>query len=291
MFDDLIERGLVKEKYDPATGLAIYKYTKKVFYDNLWHLDSRLLQARGLVLHKPTGKIVARPFDKVFNHNENGATAGFYQKVVATRKVNGFMASVSIFNGEPLVSTTGSLDSPFVDMAKEVIPVGTTKYHPSYTYIYEVVHPNDPHIIDEKPGAYIIGMRHNDTGELVDDRALHNRVPNVAAPSFYIMNFGDIVRMTQHVKHEGFVVRDYKTRQVICKIKSPYYLTKKFLMRMTPSKVALMWDNPRQLHTTIDEEFYGVVEEIKGRHTKEEWLGMDDQGRKAVLDGFFRVDP
>lgn len=43
---DLIERKLVTKKtYTNGIykGLSVLKYPKKVFYDNLWHLNDRLL--------------------------------------------------------------------------------------------------------------------------------------------------------------------------------------------------------------------------------------------------------
>lgn len=51
--DDLVEKGLVTKKtYNKGLykGLSVYKYTRKVFFDNLWGEDSRLLDCRGIVI-------------------------------------------------------------------------------------------------------------------------------------------------------------------------------------------------------------------------------------------------
>ena len=72
--DDLVEQGLVKKKtYTKGKykGLSVLKYSRKVFFDNLWHLDDRLLECRGTVVDE-ADNIIVLPFKKVFNFGENG---------------------------------------------------------------------------------------------------------------------------------------------------------------------------------------------------------------------------
>ena len=111
-FDDLVQKNLVTKK-TYVNGLSIYKYTRKVFFDNLWHLDDRLLDARGLVLDA-NNKVV---FSKVFNYKENGVTVDLEKEIIAVRKVNGFMTAMTLHKGELLFSSTGSLDSNYVKLS------------------------------------------------------------------------------------------------------------------------------------------------------------------------------
>lgn len=69
-FDDLLKDGLVVQKHYP-NGLKLTKYHNKVFYKNLWNLDPRLLEARGIITDQDDN-IIVWPFTKVFNHHENG---------------------------------------------------------------------------------------------------------------------------------------------------------------------------------------------------------------------------
>lgn len=119
MFEELVQKGLVKKK-TYANGLSVFKYSRKVFYDQLWNTDPLLLEARGIVLDDDGNKVVW-PFTKVFNYGENGAGELLEAStpVVAPRKVNGFMAACRYWNGELIVSTTGSLDSDFAVLARE----------------------------------------------------------------------------------------------------------------------------------------------------------------------------
>ena len=71
--EGLVEQGLVKKKtYKDGefSGLSVLKYSRKVFYDNLWNKDKRLLDCRGMVVDSDDN-IVVWPFTKVFNLYEN----------------------------------------------------------------------------------------------------------------------------------------------------------------------------------------------------------------------------
>ena len=99
-------------------ALQVVKYKNRVFYDNLWNPE--LTRMRGLVVDEHWNVIV-RPFDKIFNHGEKFAPKwGHGEPVIAVRKINGFMACLTKDEDYGyVVSTTGSLDSPFVQMAEE----------------------------------------------------------------------------------------------------------------------------------------------------------------------------
>lgn len=87
----LVDQKLVTSKVDER-GYQIFKYHRKVFYKNLWHLDGALLEARGIVFDK-NNKIIQRPFLKIFNLGENGHDLYGNQYYVVSEKVNGFMGA------------------------------------------------------------------------------------------------------------------------------------------------------------------------------------------------------
>ena len=54
-----------------------------------------------------------------------------------------------------IVSTTGTLDSNYVEMAKELLSITeNNRLKGNYTLVYEIYHPEDPHIIQEELGVY-----------------------------------------------------------------------------------------------------------------------------------------
>ena len=121
--DDLVAKKLVTKKTyteGPFAGLSVLKYKNNVFWDNLWHTDPRLLECRGMVVDSEDNVIIL-PFTKIFNRFENGKDLPMDKQICVPRKVNGFMAAAGAYNGDWIVSTTGTPDSDFAHMAKERI--------------------------------------------------------------------------------------------------------------------------------------------------------------------------
>jgi hypothetical protein len=283
-FQDLIDKGLVKQKRS-AHGLRVLKYARKVFYDNLWHLDSRLLEARGLVLDDDDNVIV-RPFTKVFNYGENGTTIERDTLCTVVRKVNGFLGCVTKTEKYgTLYSTTGSLDSDFAQLVAK--HVDDSKIMQGFTYLFEICDASDPHIVEEQEGAYLIGCRCVESGICVTEHGLDilAREAGWHRPMWRKQRFSDIVLESKVVKHEGFMV--YGDCGTALKIKSPHYLGKKFLMRMGDGKVDQLFENPQAFRQTIDEEFYAICDKIVELFEKEQWKAMSDQERRVFVEEYF----
>lgn len=266
------------------------KYSRKVFYDALWNESDELLEARGHV-EDANGNTVIRPFTKIFNHGENNTDIDIDEMVLAVNKINGFMAAATYVPsvGEVVVSTTGSLDSPFVTFAEKYINAQVKEWiREAYlrsgkpcTYMFEICHPEDPHIVKEDEGAYLIGARYVD-----DDSSYFSSVDGdhelsldliagemgVRRPSWNTLRFGTVVEWAKQCKHEGYVVYGQESRAAL-KIKSPYYLILKLIAR---KKDVMSLDKKR-----CDEEYYPLIEHI---HSVEETFNaLDEQGRLEYM--------
>ena len=268
-------------------GLFVKKYTKRVFYDNLWNQNEELLESRGHV-ETADGKIVIKPFTKIFNHHENGTNIDRDEQCVAIRKVNGFMACATYVAevDDVVISTTGSLHSDFVKMAEEHLASVKSwiKLNGSMltTYMFEIVDPRDPHIIQEEPGAYLIGCRF-----VANDRPYFSDVLNeslldslaekmgVKRPMWSVCRFSSIVEVAKHAKHEGFVVYGQISRTAL-KIKTPYYLALKAAARKK--------DIMRLNKQNVDEEFYELIDHL--RSIESEFNAMDEQARLDYMRQF-----
>ena len=241
--------------------LQVVKYKNKVFYKDLW--TPELCKMRGLVVDSKWNVIV-RPFDKIFNRGELLAPRWDHgEPVIAVRKINGFMAALTKDEDYGhIVSTTGSLDSPFVAIAEKYLnPIKEHGLINGVTYIFEIVDPEDPHIIKETPGAYLIGAR-----TVCSKMQLHECDLDVIARGFKVMRpewkqcyFGEILDERKKVEHEGWVCYNY-AYETACKIKSSYYLTKKLFMRINGAKLTPKWF--KQNRENIDEEFYPLFDAI-----------------------------
>ena len=288
---------LVQRKATSNLDLFVLKYTKKVFYDNLW--TKELLECRGTIVDKDYN-VVSRPFTKVFNYLENGTTIEPDTECLVSRKVNGFMAAVTLYNGQILISTTGSIDSEFVGIARKHLEPFLDKIHTmiepmeyegygTQTFIFEIVDKDDPHIVEEQEGAYLIGYRFNSwralcnaTESYLDRLATHL---GCKRPKWKITKFSDVLKEVKTVKHEGFMVYgDYGTT---LKLKSPFYLSKKALMRMGSNQIDKMFDKPEEFKKRLDEEFYDIFKYIISSFTKEHWASLTEQERRKIIEGYF----
>jgi hypothetical protein len=208
-------------------------------------------------------------------------------EVTAFRKVNGFMVSVTWHAGDVLVSTTGSTDSDYVRMAKEMMLSHMTWADwqlafnradmDNLTVMFECVHPNDPHIVPEQPGMYVLGYRDNVWGSKVGHhRSILEGMAvgfNCHVPEHHKVSLGELKTMARACQHEGFVA--YTGDGVSFKIKSPYYLTNKWVAR-NPRTDKLMREDFKQ---QIDEEYYPLLSAI--RENIESYTAMDEQARLA----------
>ena len=279
--------GLVNMK-ECGNDIFVLKYKKKVFYDNLW--NDYIAECRGTIVDKDFN-LVTYPFTKIYNYGieKEAPVLADDTKVTAFRKVNGFMVAMTVHNGELLVSTTGSTDSPFVDMAKEMMvthapladwrmALGTADTL-GMTFMFECVHPSDPHIIPEKSGMYILGYRENIWGSKVghDPYVLMDlaRMLNCYHAESVITNMARLKELAKECKHEGYVF--YTDDGVSAKIKSPYYLTSKWVAR-NPRTEKLV-DLNKDIKHNLDEEYYPLVDAIRANIA--EYTAMDEQARLA----------
>jgi hypothetical protein len=200
------------------------------------------------------------------------------------------MVACTWYNGDVLVSTTGSTDSDYVTMAKEmmVTHMPWTDWQLAFsnadmrglTVMFECVHPNDPHIVPEKAGMYVLGYRENQWGSKVGHLPsvldMISKGLNCYVPEHWRVTLDELQAMVKGVKHEGFVFYT-ETGNVSAKIKSPYYLTSKWVAR-NPRTDKLV-DLNKDIKHNIDEEYYPLVDKIRANIV--EYTAMDEQARLA----------
>ena len=275
---------LVKMK-EVAPDMFVLKYTKKVFYKGLW--NEYLEECRGTIVDKDFN-VIQRPFTKIYNYGveKQAPVLDDDTEITAFEKINGFMVAVTWHNGKLLVSTTGSINSPFVDKAMDYInPVKDEMedfcgFYKDFTWLFECCHPDDPHIIQQEHGLYLIGCRRKswDPRPLILSESVnisHATSIGVKVPKRYYTTVGELKKMVKSVRHEGFVF--YTASGVAAKIKSPYYLMAKWVAR-NPNTAKLM-DLNNDIKERIEEEFYQLVDKI--RENIEEYTALDEQSRLA----------
>ncbi|MGL4519509.1 MAG: hypothetical protein ACRCUJ_07515 [Phocaeicola sp.] len=267
--DRLMSEGLIKKKEDHR-GYSIYKYVAKVFYNNLWTPELQLF--RGLVMDGD--KVIVHPLLKVFNYGENntGAELPDNTPVIADAKINGFMLNVTRYKGELLFSTTGSLNSEFVKLGTkyfykqanpEAMPEGLV-------FTFEVVAPEDPHIVSETEGLHLLAVLQDGKHLPLSVRNNYAEVLGVHPVAYQETTLGEVKK--RNGEFEGFMIYSIK-EELLFKIKTKHYITKKFLMR---NKRAL------QRMEDLDEEFYGIYDFVKDK----EYDTLSPLLRRALVEEF-----
>lgn len=253
-------------------------------------MDDRLLECRGTIVDKDWN-VVVLPFKKIFNYGENGTTVDPELDVIVPRKMNGFMGCITrAWEDMCIYSTSGSMTSDHNEYIKELVTNPVHDFGKGFTYIFEICHQDDPHIINEEVGAYLIGIRNIRTGELLTENQL-----DIVAKEYgwkrptetLHMPFKEALVWCNTARHEGGVIRDAKTGEPLCKIKSKHYLSKKCLMRVGRAAVPQLYANPEKFKERLDEEFYSFVDHLVSTLDEQVWVNMTDQERRWFIERFY----
>jgi hypothetical protein len=103
---------------------------------------------------------------------------------------------------------------------------------------------------------------------------------NCFVPESVTTNLAQLKNIVKECKHEGFVF--YTQDGVSSKIKSPYYLTSKWVAR-NPRTDKLV-DLNKDIKQNLDEEHYPLVDAIRANIV--EYTAMDEQARLEWVRNF-----
>ena len=156
--------GLLYKQTHPTLPLTIWNYTPDVQYGEKW--DEVTLQCRGLVTGTE-GNVVARPFKKFFNLEENKHTPT--QDFEVFDKMDGSLGIMFKYNGEMICATRGSFTS---DQSKWMSEFAQ-KYNyqdiivEGFTYLFEIIYPENRIVVnyDGQEKLVLLGIINTETGE------------------------------------------------------------------------------------------------------------------------------
>jgi len=271
----LVDLGLARVSKNE--NLWTFKYKSDVMYKNKWKESEFLMECRGHTYDATTGELKVLPFRKSFNYGENGwwEDVDLNTPVVMYKKYNGFMAAVS----DGIVSTTGTTNSEFVSMAKEYIPITNVSH---LTFLYEVSHPLDYHIVEEDIGAKCLGYRSHHYG------------------NFYPV--GDHITCTlkqaldiaKYDRGEGYMLymADNSTlginTEYFCKVKSDRYRARKALIRMSDTKAKILFSSTSSSREFVAKNnlphlFRTYAYLVDASFIAEEWIALTAKQRFDIL--------
>ena len=254
--------GLLYKQTHPTLPLTIWNYTPAVQYGEKW--DEVTLQCRGLVTGTE-GNVVARPFKKFFNLEENKHTPTSDFEVFD--KMDGSLGIMFKYNGEMVCATRGSFTS---DQSKWMTEFAQ-KYNyqdiivEGFTYLFEIIYPENRIVVDYngEERLVLLGIINTETGEELPHNELFE--------GFDVVKKYDGVRDYSELKGkveqntEGFVVRFSNGDRM--KIKGEEYL--RLHKIMTNVSTTGVWEflanggDINEFLKDVPDEFYGKIKEYE----------------------------
>jgi hypothetical protein len=285
------QKSLVAQKLATESingNLITFKYARKVMFEYLWKTNTDLLECRGHTYDLNTKELVVAAPRKSFNYLEDGywKDVPLDTQVVAYKKFNGFLACVSFHQDEMIYSTTGSTKSDFVGYAKEMIDsehVEFLKKMGDYTAMFEIIHPDDPHIVAEQQGARFLGLRSKSSGIFLACIDHKDRVDG-----YYTGTLQEILDIADTNQGEGFMVylESDEAFSNCCKIKTPYYVGKKKLIRMKLNAIKSMFNAPDKTKDILPEYWKFAVDNILTNYSVESWNETKEQMKREILESW-----
>ena len=211
--------------YIHKDNLVLMKYGPKV-HEIGW--NKLALVCRGKVIDVEKEIIVSYPYDKFFNLNETpDYSEGLIEKLMCeaadiciTDKKDGSLIAVtrlSDIDEDFLITTNGSFNNMHTALARKMIDEKYPEFKKSapsgITFIFEIIHPEDPHCIayGDIKKMYLHGARRLDNYQLVRYEEL-KRIAERYNLDIVEREYLDLATMTEKAKEkdvnkEGWVVR------------------------------------------------------------------------------------
>lgn len=221
--DLLVKAGWISYDIHPCTNLYIYNYTEKCKREQVW--NEVTMWCRGLIVNK-NGNIAVRQLKKFFEYHQlYPECRPTYKDFEVSEKIDGFLGITYWIDGCPYISTRDSFCSYPAQCGTSLLyskyPEEIGKMNPMYSYLFEIVFPNDYLVLDygNMEELFLIDIIENQTGKSV--LGIHEPL------SFPIIRQYDSKYGLEHYlsinkkNKEGFVVKFADGNRI--KIKFPWF--------------------------------------------------------------------
>lgn len=283
------EAGWLIKQTHPTLPLTIWNYSQATQYDGKW--DEITLQCRGLVTDD-VGNVVARPFRKFFNMEENKHTPT--EEFDVFTKEDGSLGIAFNYKGDWIFTSRGSFTSEQAMWATEFINQNlvhgvAAMFNKELTYLFEVVYKENRIVVDygDYEGIILLGAINTKTGEeLSYDKLLqYAYFFDVVKKYDGISDYSTLKGMISD-NAEGFVIRFSNGDRM--KIKGEEYLRLHRIMTEISTKTVWECLKSGNLVNTIlndvPDEFFDKIKEYE-----EELLLEFDRVRQMAIDEYAHI--
>lgn len=260
LLEKYYQEGWLIKQIHPLLPLIIWNYSQATQFERKW--DEITLQCRGLVTDIE-GNIVARPFKKFFNIEENEHTPTSEFEVY--EKMDGSLGILFNYNEEWVFASRGSFTSDQCVKFKEIF----YKNHDdlllskSNTYLFEIIYPENRIVVDygNEEKIVMLGEIHTQSGDELDLEFNMELGFNIVKKYNGIKDYKQLKSLIQD-NQEGFVVKFSNGDR--CKIKGEEYLRLHKIMTEISTKSVWEYlssgDDIYKLLQNVPDEFFEKIE-------------------------------
>ena len=255
-----IAAGYVTSRANESATLEILNYTPKAQYDNRWNDVTKA--CRGLIYDVKTLEVVARPFEKFFNHNQELAPDISDAKwFTVMDKADGSLIVTAVHNGELIVATRGSFMSEQAFAAREIL--AKTYWCPpeGVTYTFELVGPGNRIVLAYPEDTLIhLGKIDNESGRIYlpeDD------TPFDSVQTFSFESLTDVFSAPPRPNAEGYVI--YTDKGLVKWKQEDYIELHRIIFNLTPKNIwraMLAGKSLAEIKEPFPDEFYDEINGI-----------------------------
>ena len=241
-FTDLSNEFAVDVKSHPSyENLFLFKYDQIECSDRKLFSNKIVQECRGLILdEKNKWKVVARAFDKFFNHGEKEAAPIDWSSAKVLNKIDGSLCLVYSYDNKWQVATTGSADAGgkvndfdftfselFWKTFKQMNGV-LPNVNCQHCFMFELTSPFSRIVVNHKETKLtLLGSRNMETQEEMlaskTEGIFHIGIPVVG--DFNLRSTDDLIKSfetMEPLEQEGYVVVDGSFHRI--KVKHPGYV-------------------------------------------------------------------
>lgn len=265
-----IEDGLITEREHPTEPYVIYNYTPKCQFSKAW--DEITMQCRGLIVHKGTREIIARPFPKFFNYEEyiaNGWTIPEGKPHIFDKRDGSLGILYFGITGIPYIATRGSFTGDQAQWAcywlnKNIL---NTSFDYKYTYLFEIIYPENRIVLDygNYHGLDLLAVIETETGKEVPVLGVVSSLGNPVQNEPYA-TFEELKARNEKNK-EGYILRYPNGTRIKIKFED-YVRLHKVMTGLSEIGIWEMLRDGKKIEDIIGElpdEMHGWIAEVVGR--------------------------
>ncbi|MCL2597534.1 MAG: hypothetical protein FWD66_07750 [Paludibacter sp.] len=236
LLEEMIARRFINVQKHPEFPLWLYNYSKRAQHFDVW--NEATCACRGMILNYKMN-IVSRPFRKFFSYQEVVPQILPHGKFTVTEKIDGSLGISYWYAGNWHIATRGSFTGKQAIRANRILhqkyEVNLPKMKSEYTYLFEIIYPENSIIVDygQREELVLLAVIDTDTGnEIFDFENLTFSKPKIFDG---INSFDDVMKLNCN-NAEGFVLRFESGERLKIKFEG-YKRLHKIMLGITENKV------------------------------------------------------